>query len=200
MYVSALSQVIFGAPLAQRTATPTPTYDRTPPRDIADYPKCATQAQHDAAHAACKPIATSPSSTPYLRGLGLYNLSTANPCWVETLPICPTSRPWAMWSHPATTPAPAPVIPKPVAPPPPAATGPTRVLPIATLPRPPVPRAYIPPPPGTAEIPPLPPIVRPPPSKGISTGGLLAIAAGVAIGGWFLFGKKKKKPAAAAAA
>ena len=46
----------------------------------------AFQAQHDAAHAACKPMV--------LRGLGLADFSTANPCWVDTLPICPAPKPY----------------------------------------------------------------------------------------------------------
>ena len=59
-------------------------YDRRGPGDPSQYPACATQAQHDAAHAACKPLS--------LRGLGLLALPTAPPCWVETLPICPPPR------------------------------------------------------------------------------------------------------------
>lgn len=57
------------------------TYDRRPPANASAYPPCITAEQYAAAHAACKPMA--------LRGLGAYlAVSTANPCWVETLPIC----------------------------------------------------------------------------------------------------------------
>ena len=61
-------------------------YDRRPPGDPSQYVGCATQAQHDAAHAACKPLV--------LRGLGLLDLPTTFPCWVETLPICPPPVDW----------------------------------------------------------------------------------------------------------
>jgi hypothetical protein len=61
-------------------------YDRRPWGDTSQYPACATQAQHDAAHSACRPTV--------LRGLGLLDLSANNPCWVETLPICPPPVDW----------------------------------------------------------------------------------------------------------
>jgi hypothetical protein len=241
-------------------------YDRRGPGDPSQYPACATQAQHDAAHAACKPLV--------LRGLGLLDLSTNNPCWVETLPICPPTRPptlraavprrapapavdWAAVARyaaavkaanekrsadliayaqavrdakakadllayvaavkaqadlraaqlvayalavkaraalppavQATTPPPAP----PKAPPPPAK-----------------PRALTAPPPGAPPPPKQSPPPAPPPSAppevtapseedepppvaqaGFGTGGLLAIVAVVAVGGWLVFGRKKK--------
>ena len=59
-------------------------YDRRGPSDPSQYPTCVTQAQHDAAHAACKPS--------MLRGLGLLALPDTLPCWVDTLPICPPPR------------------------------------------------------------------------------------------------------------
>jgi len=65
------------------------------------------------------------------------------------------------------------------------------------------PTAVAPPPPGVTPPPPMdipPPPAPPAQHGGIGVGGLLAIAAGVAVGGWLLFGKKKKKlpvPAAA---
>jgi LPXTG-motif cell wall-anchored protein len=38
-----------------------------------------------------------------------------------------------------------------------------------------------------------------PAQAGFTTGGLLAIAAAIGVGGWLLFGRKKKQPASAAA-
>lgn len=228
MYVPTLQSLSDGLIF---TVQPTPTrgYDRTPPRNIADFPKCATQAVHDAAHRNCQPTVIS----TMLRGLGLLNLSTANPCWVETLPICRTPPPLTPVAPPPPvlrTPPPL----TPVAPPPPVVRAPPRLT--AVAPPPPVVRAPPPltpvaPPPPVVRAPPLltappapsapaatrpPPIlsappvvaVSPPPvmsppavvaveaqpqaQAGFSTAGLLAIAAGVAIGGWLLFKPKKQ--------
>ncbi len=59
------------------------SYDRRPPTNPGAYPGCVTAAQKAAARAACKPIE--------LRGLGLLSFDSANPCWVESLPLCPTT-------------------------------------------------------------------------------------------------------------
>lgn len=172
-------------------------YDRRPPSNATEYPKCATQAQHDAAHAACKP--------QVLRGLGLLDFKTANQCWVEMLPICPPPAlpRVVILEPPRKAPAPAPVPVRqttPILEPPRRAPAPAPVVAVA----PPIvaPPPFVAPPPPPIMAPPLPPEefpeAPPPPvpaQAGFSTGGLLALAAGIAVGGWLLFGRKKKQPA-----
>lgn len=238
------------------------TYDRRPPANPGQYPGCITAAQRAAAHAACKP------ST--LRGLGLLDVASANPCWVETLPLCPPfasppAAPAVDWvalakyaaavkaaddkraadlvayatavkaakdradllayaaavkaandkkaadlaayaaavkAHQTLPPTMRAATPRP-APPPPAAPPPTkppvmRTAPQPGTPSPPVQAAPPAPPPGT------PPEIlsalpteydTPPPAHGgFGTGGMLAVLAVAAVGGWFIF--RKKKPAA----
>jgi len=237
-------------------------YDRRPPSDPKQYSACATKAQHDAAHAACKPYE--------LRGLGLLDLATANPCWVETLPICPPpvlhaapmpTRPTVDWAALAKYAAavkaandkrasdllayaqavrdvkaradllayvaavkaandkraadlrayaaavqaraalpPAVKAKTPPPPPPPKTPPPPAKPPALTKPPPGAP------PPPKQTPPPAPPPGAPPevvaPSEedepapvaqaGFGTGGLLAAAAVLAVGGWLIFGRKKK--------
>lgn len=213
-------------------AEPPKLYDRKPPSNVADYPKCATQAVHDAAHRNCKPMVVD----AVLRGLGVLDLNAANPCWVETLPICPvrtppkltpipprpapvvrtppkltpvpvrTTAPAPVRTPPKLTPVPAPV-PAPVRTPPklyvaapapsPSAPAPTPSpsAPAQSTPRPP-PVLRAPPSSVPQDFPPsLLPEEAPPAQAGFSTGGLLALAAAAAIGGWLLFGKKKPQAA-----
>jgi len=105
---------------------------------------------------------------------------------------------------PAAPPAPPPVLrPPPVLKAPPVVAQPPPVLkapPVVVAKPPPVlvsPPLLVAPP----VIAPPPPMLEPPVQKaGIGVGGLLAIAAGVAVGGWLLFGRKKKKLPGQAAA
>lgn len=103
------TQVYYLTPTAP---PPPPQYDRTPPRNITDFPKCASRPAHDTAQRTCKPI------VEVIRGLGLLDLAQANPCWVATLPICPP--PHLKAAIPRPTPAPA----QPPAPPQAAPTAP----------------------------------------------------------------------------
>jgi hypothetical protein len=165
--MSYVPPIIISAP----PQTNQPDYDRTPPRNIADYPKCATWAMHNTAHNNCKPV------VEVIRGLGLLDLAQANPCWVELLPLCPP---------PVLRAAPKPA-PKPVAP---APAPPKVAAPVLVLPK--VPAAVVVPPPSAVQAKPAPPA---PIRAGFTTGGLLAIAAAVGVGGWLLFGRKKKQAA-----
>ena len=165
-----------------------PSYDRTAPRNIADYPKCATLAAHNTAHANCKPY------VEVIRGLGLLDLAQANPCWAELLPLCPQPSPIR-----AAVPRAAVVAPKPA----PAPVAPVPKPAVVAAPRGPVLVAAPPPVPGPVPVTPAPaPAPAPsiqPAQAGFTTGGLLAIAAAVGIGGWLLFGRKKKQSSAATA-
>lgn len=180
------------------------SYDRRPPTSAAGLPSCATQAEHDVAHGGCRPAT--------LRGLGAAASSpngrfgTANPCWVETLPICPTG--------PATH---APIIldipntrrppTTAYAPPMPTQHAPVIVdipstrrppgAPILLSPPPlPVTSSYPVPPVDTSSMPPLaPPSPPAPTSGGVSTTGLLAMGALAAAGLYMVFHKKKTQAA-----
>lgn len=112
--------------------------------------------------------------------------------------LCVTPAP----TPPPPAPRPLVVLPPPAPPPP---------KPLVVLKPPPVvvakpPGVVPPPPPFVAPRPPMvqpvaPPMLEPPVQKaGIGVGGLLAIAAGVAVGGWLLFGRKKKNLPGQAAA
>ena len=112
----------------------------------------------------------------------------APPVIVEP-PRPPAPRPPPVIVEPPRAPAPKPVVAKPPVAKPPVAVKPPPVVV--------VPPGITPPPMiQPEELPPEAPVKQ----AGIGVGGLLAIAAGVAVGGWLLFGKKKKKlptPAAA---
>ncbi len=177
MYVPTRSALSATQYISAPPQTNQPDYDRTPPRNLVDYAKCVTWPVHNTAHTNCKPI------VEVIRGLGLLDMAQANPCWVETLPICPAP---VLRSAPKRAPAPV-AAPKPVPAPAPAVRLP------ALIAAPPRVRAPVPAPSPAPMVP-----KAPPPRPGFTTGGLLAIAAAVGIGGWLLFGRKKKQVAATA--
>lgn len=77
-----------------RTGSLGDDYDRRAPGDAARFPGCVTPAERWFAHAACKPIELRglgawPPSLPNAPGAG-GRFAGANPCWVESLPDCPS--------------------------------------------------------------------------------------------------------------
>lgn len=111
-------------------------------------------------------------------------------CVTPAAPPPPVLKPPPVVAPPPPAPRPPPVL---KAPPPPVAKPPVVVAkpPPVVAPPPVLAPPMIAPPMVQSEEPPA---LEPPVQKaGIGVGGLLAIAAGVAVGGWLIFGRKKKK-------